>query len=75
MTKDAVAVVSGVTITPRRSEIGTLKGNTLLILFLPIEGNDVFDGPEVRYRLLLSGSILDGVEVEVVFTSSCHRRA
>jgi hypothetical protein len=52
-------VVRGVTIAEVRSEIDALGGNIFLIAILPVEGDGVFDGPEVAGFVGVSGSIFD----------------
>jgi hypothetical protein len=68
---EAVAVVSGVTIAERGGQIDAFDGDVLLIAVLPVEVEDVFDGPEVAGFVVDSGSIFDVVKVEYVFTGGC----
>ena len=69
--EDAVAVIGGITITERRSEIDILGRDILLIAVLPVEVENVFDGPEVAGFVVVSSGIFDVVKVELVFTGGC----
>jgi hypothetical protein len=73
--RGAVAVGGGITIAELGGDIGALEGDVLLILFLSVEGDDVLDRTEVRFLIMIGGSILDVMEVEVVFAGGCNRRA
>src|SRR5699024_458511 len=44
---DAVAVIGGISIAERGSEIDALGGDILLIAILTVEVDDVFDGPKI----------------------------
>ena len=73
--EDAVAVVGGVTVTEIGCEVDALEADVLLVLSLAIEADGILDGTKVRVLFRVSGSILDVVEVEVVFASGGDRRA
>jgi len=64
--EDAVAVIRSITIAERGSEIDTLGSNVLLIAVLPVEVENVLDGPEVAGFILISSSIFDVVKTELV---------
>ena len=49
--------------------------NILLIAVLPIEVENVFDGPEIAGFIVVSGGIFDVVKIELLFTSSCDSGA
>jgi hypothetical protein len=67
--------IGSVTITQLRREIDALEGDVLLVLSFPVERDDVFDGSEVQVLVLIGNSILNVVEVEVVFAGGGDRRA
>ena len=56
----------GVTVAERGSETDALGCDVLLIAVLPVEVDDVFDGPEVAGFVVVSGGIFDVVESELV---------
>lgn len=62
---------SSVTIAERGGEIDAFGGDVRLVAVLPVEVENVFDGPEVAGFVLFGGSILDIVERELVFTGGC----
>ena len=64
-------MVSSITIAERGGEIDAFGGDILLIAVLPVEAENIFDGPEVAGFVVVSGGIFDVVEVEVVFTGGC----
>jgi len=64
-------VVSSVTIAERGGEIDTLGRYVLLVAVLPVEAENIFDGPEVAGFVVVSVSILDVVERELVLTGGC----
>ena len=68
-------MISSVTVAEVGGEIDTLCRDVLLVLFLPVEGDYVFDGSEVGVFVWTSGSIFDIVEREVVLASRCDCRA
>ena len=43
-----------------------------MIAVLPVEVENVFDGPEVAGFVVVSGGIFDVVKVEFVFTGGCN---
>jgi len=61
---EAVAVIGSVSIAERGSEIDAFGGDVLLIAVLPVEVENVFDGPEVAGFVWGSGCIFDVVERE-----------
>jgi len=64
-------VIGSVSIAERGSEIDAFGGDVLLIAVLPVEVENVFDGPEVAGFVWGSGCIFDVVERELVFSGSC----
>ncbi|MBP1923745.1 hypothetical protein J2751_002790, partial [Halorubrum alkaliphilum] len=58
-------------VTERGSEIDALGGDILLIAVLPVEVENVFDGPEVARFALVSGGIFDVMKGKFVLTSGC----
>jgi hypothetical protein len=64
-------VVSSITIAERCGEIDALGRNVLLIAVLPVEAENIFDGPELAGFVVVSGGIFDVVKVEFVFTGGC----
>jgi len=67
---EAVAVIGSVSIAERGSD-RRFGGDVLLIAVLPVEVENVFDGPEVAGFVWGSGCIFDVVERELVFSGSC----
>jgi len=63
-------VIGSVSIAERGSEIDAFGGDVLLIAVLPVEVENVFDGPEVAGFVWGSGCIFDVVE-RLVFSGSC----
>jgi len=70
--EDAVVVISSITVAGRGSEINTSGCGVLLIAVLPVEAEHIFDGPEVTGFIVVSSSILDVMEAELVITSGCN---
>src|SRR5699024_647466 len=68
----AVAVIGGISIAERGSEIDALGRDILLIAILPVEVDDVFDGPKIARFVVVSGCIFDVVEVELVLAGGCN---
>jgi len=64
-------VIGSVSIAERGSGIDAFGGDVLLIAVLPVEVENVFDGPEVAGFVWGSGCIFDVVERELVFSGSC----
>ena len=69
--EDAVAVISSITVAERGGEIDTSGCNVLLIAVLPVEAENIFDGPEVTGFIVVSSSILNIVEAELVVPCGC----
>ena len=69
MAEHAVAMVGGVAIAERGSEIDALCGDGLLIAVLPVEAEEVFDAPKAGGFLQISRGIFDVVQIELVSTS------
>ena len=42
-----------------------------MVTILPVEVDDVFDGPKIARFVVVSGGIFDIVEVELVFAGGC----
>lgn len=62
----------GITKAERRSEVGTLERNILLIDALSVEFDEVLEWPEIGWIALSGSGIFDVVEREFVFSSSCN---
>jgi hypothetical protein len=62
-------VIGSVAIAERCSEIDALCGDGLLIAVLPVEGEEVFDAPNVGGFVQVSRGIFDVVQLELVSTS------
>jgi hypothetical protein len=56
---EAVAVIGGISIAEGGSEINALGRDILLIAILPVEVDDVFDGPKIACFVVVSGCIFD----------------
>src|SRR5699024_10414754 len=68
----AVAVIGGISIAERGSEIDALGRDILLIAILPVEVDDVFDGPKIARFVVISDCIFDVVEAELVLAGGCN---
>ena len=72
---EAVAVRSSVAVGECGSEIDGLRGDVLLITFLPIEVDEVFDGAEVGGFIGVGSGVFDVIEGELVLAGGGNRRA
>jgi hypothetical protein len=71
----ALAVSSHIAVGEYRGKIDAFRGNILLVMFLAVEADDVFDRTEMSGFTRLSSSIFDVIESELLLAGGRDRRA